>query len=238
MVQIRTLTPSVRIALPQRQRLRKPSNIKRDTVVRSLREFPPPTPQATQCRLWQGSVDGNGYGKRKMRQADGSWRMISMHRWVMETVMGRRLRKTEVILHACDQPLCFRIDHLSVGTMASNNADARRKGRAKKPPVNRLRGEANGRNKIPPRLHPVIVRRYLAGTYVGTLATEYGVHEATIHRILRITPWPEMDRLPPHARRLAGRSARSDGPGPSVPPLSSPTTESEDHEVHPDDDVP
>jgi len=206
MVTIRTLQPSVRIALPEKRRFRSVSNVNRDYVRRSLRDFPPPTPQPTPCRLWQGSLDSNGYGKRKMKQPDGSWRMISTHRWVMETVLGRRLRKDEVILHACDHPLCFRLEHLSVGTMASNNADARRKGRAKKPPVNRLRGEANGRNKIPPRLWPKIVNTWLDGSTVASLARLYDVHPATIYKILRETPLPERDRYPPHARKRAEQS--------------------------------
>ena len=200
MVTIRTLQPSVRIAMPQKQRFRLPSNVKRDAVVRRLKDFPPPTPQDTPCRLWQGSLDQGGYGKRKIQRADGKWEMRSVHRWVMEQSLGRRLRKSEVILHACDQPLCYRLDHLSVGTIASNNADARRKGRAKKPPVNKLRGEANGNNKIPPKLHRGIILRWLNGEYRSDLAREFGVHVGTIERIIRLGEWPVLDRVPPHAR--------------------------------------
>jgi hypothetical protein len=48
----------------------------------------------------------------------------------MEQVLGRTLGASEVVMHACDNPRCFRLDHLRLGTQADNMADMRVKGRA------------------------------------------------------------------------------------------------------------
>lgn len=211
MVEIRTLTPSVRISLPEKKKLYQP---RRNMTVkrRLLKDHPPPTPQPTQCRLWQGAVDGNGYGKRQMVLPGGGWKMVAVHRWVMEAALGRPLTSKEVILHACDQPLCYRVDHLSVGTIASNNADARKKGRAKKPPANRLKGEKNGRSKLSTKQREQVVRLWLSGVTHNNLAVRFGVSHDTIKRVIAATPWPEMDRIPPHARRRSALRPERSGP--------------------------
>lgn len=209
MVEIRTLTPSVRISLPEKKKLYKPRS--RDVVVkvRLLKDHPPPTPQPTPCRLWQGAVDGNGYGKRQMVLPDGHWKMVAVHRWVMEAALGRSLKPKEVILHACDQPLCYRVDHLSVGTIASNNADARKKGRAKKPPVNRLRGEKNGRSKLTEHQRKQIVADFVFGLTMPKLAEKYGVSRVTVSRTIAAAPLLELDRLPPHVTHYLASAERS-----------------------------
>ena len=90
-------------------------------VVRRRVDFPPPTPQSTPCVLWQGSVDRDGYGRFK-RYVGDKRETVRVTRWVMEQATGRKLRPDEFILHACDNPPCFRVDHLSIGSAADNNA--------------------------------------------------------------------------------------------------------------------
>lgn len=72
---------------------------------------------------------------------------MKLHRWVFEQVLGRRLTNQETVLHLCDNPPCYRYDHLRLGTVQENNADMKAKGRASKPPVNRLYGAANPNSK-------------------------------------------------------------------------------------------
>ena len=120
MVQIRRLQPLVQIRLPGG---RVPDHHRTYVQVRRrLADHPAPTPQPTPCRLWQGATDRSGYGKMK-QAVDGVRKTVFVHRWVMEQALGRRLSPDEVILHACDNPPCFRVDHLSVGSVQDNNAD-------------------------------------------------------------------------------------------------------------------
>lgn len=116
---------------------------RRTVARRSLKDCPPPTPLSTPCRLAQGGLDKYGYGAKKVYDAEGVRRSVKLHRWVVEQGLGRALEPWETVLHLCDNPPCYRFDHLRVGTVAENNADARQKGRAKPPPINRLYGEAN-----------------------------------------------------------------------------------------------
>jgi hypothetical protein len=147
----------------------------RVTVRRTLADYPPPTPQPTPCRLWQG-VLRNGYGVRP----DGQ----SMHRWVWEQINGPIPAGMEV-MHLCDQPLCYRYDHLRLGTHAENVADMKAKGRAVGRP-----GEAHHKAQL---TEPDI-RAIRASTKSATeLAREFGVHQTTISRIRLRQRWPHVD---------------------------------------------
>jgi len=88
----------------------------RKVVLRRLRDHPPPTPQPTPCRLWQGRTVA-GYGSHAV---DGEQQYI--HRWVWEQVHGP-IAPGIHILHKRDQPLCYRYDHLFYGTQRDNAKD-------------------------------------------------------------------------------------------------------------------
>lgn len=95
-------------------------------IVRTAKTHPAPTPQPTPCVLWQGSTfKANGYGRKwdPVRQ-----RSILAHRWAWEYLHG----PTDLdVLHKCDNPPCFRIDHLFVGTAVDNALDMMAKGRGR-----------------------------------------------------------------------------------------------------------
>ena len=78
----------------------------------------------TPCREWQGARTKNGYGERRV-----NGKVTYLHRWVWESINGPT---SEHVLHRCDNPPCFRYDHLFVGTHADNMADMAAKGRASK----------------------------------------------------------------------------------------------------------
>ena len=92
---------------------------RRTSTLRTLADFPTPTPQPTPCRLWQGPLS-SGYGWRSDQQYQ--------HRWVWEQINGP-IPEGMYVLHRCDQPLCYRYDHLFLGTHAENIADMEAKGR-------------------------------------------------------------------------------------------------------------
>lgn len=203
MIQIRKLQPSIRIALPGG---RLPDRGKIFTVVlRRRRDFPPPTPQPTPCVIWQGSTDRDGYGRMK-RARDGERVTVSVHRWVMEEVLGRRLHADEVVLHACDNPPCFRVDHLSVGSIADNNADMRAKGRGTPPPLNRFEGECHPMAKLNAHQVRAIRGHYQSGLSTRTIAQMFDVSMRTVQRVVSGVRWahvPTRDLMQEARDRLA-----------------------------------
>jgi hypothetical protein len=104
----------------------------RSVTLRTQHTHPSPTPQPTPCRLWQGSTLGKGYG-RKFAPETG--RMVTLHRWVMQQVYGAEAIAGKVVMHLCDNPACFRFDHLRIGTVADNTHDMIAKGRWSPPPA-------------------------------------------------------------------------------------------------------
>lgn len=80
----------------------------------------------TKCREWQGSRNNHGYGTRYGTQY--GTRYVHRQVWIMA---NGPIPPGKVIMHSCDNPACFLLAHLSLGTMADNNADKAAKGRAR-----------------------------------------------------------------------------------------------------------
>jgi len=70
------------------------------------------------CWPWQGFVGSNGYG-----QATFYGHLTSAHRAVFMASHRIRLKKSQFVLHRCDNPACCRLSHLYVGTHAENMRD-------------------------------------------------------------------------------------------------------------------
>jgi hypothetical protein len=195
MVQIRTLKPTVRLRMPTDSQA-KYRHTQTKVVRRTQENFPSPTPQPTPCRLWQGAAGSDGYGWRKTGEGPGR-KGVSMHRWVMSEFMGRKLRPTEVVLHACDNPFCYRLDHLSLGTIADNNADMKAKGRNSPPPVNVFHGECHPMAKLTEAQVRAIRGHRQSGLYVKTIAEMFEVAPSTIRRICQGVTWNYVGNAPP-----------------------------------------
>jgi hypothetical protein len=112
-----------------------------------------------------------------------------MHRHIMELMEGRTLRKSEVVLHACDNPICYRYDHLSIGTTQDNTADMVAKGRNSKPPVNIFHGEAHPMAKISANTAAYALRLYQSGMTQKHVAEKIGLSKSQTQRILRGQSW-------------------------------------------------
>ena len=78
----------------------------------------------TPCREYQGYRNHAGYGVRSHR------RPARVHVWVWVQVNGP-VPEGMQILHKCDNPPCFRYDHLILGDHDKNMADMKSKGRAR-----------------------------------------------------------------------------------------------------------
>jgi hypothetical protein len=221
MVEIRRIKPSIKLKIPVkppvrsgwtpevRERLaRKAEN--KVFVVRRLVDHPPPTPLASPCRLWQGSIDPQGYGRRKYdRPRDGKRVTIGVHRWVMEQSIGREMKRWEFVMHLCDNRLCYRLDHLQLGDAKQNNHDMMRKGRMVHV-VNVVPGERNGNSKLKGGEVMAIRRKYRRGLSMTSLAEEYFVSKATISRVVRGITWATGDPvdLLAEARKRVGQDER------------------------------
>ena len=81
------------------------------------------TTLSTPCVEWDGARDQNGYGIAR----DGD-RTVRVHRAVYEATYGP-LDPEAVVMHRCDNPPCYRIDHLQAGSHGENHADMIAKGR-------------------------------------------------------------------------------------------------------------
>ena len=151
------------------------------------RHSPPPTPLDTPCVVWQGPVDRNTYGIFAGQR---------LHRWVIEQVDGP-IEPGLVVMHLCDNPPCFRYDHLRVGTVAENNADRDAKGRSYMGTPNphwlRKVGEQHSHAKLTWAQVRDIRARLDLGEVGRRLAEEYGVSPATITNIKKGLVWREDD---------------------------------------------
>lgn len=91
---------------------------KPQVIRRTVKDHPAPSPQPTFCRLWQGTLR-DGYG---IRRFEGH--KITMPRWVLlqagEDQFGTPWNPELYALHLCDQPLCYRYEHLMLGTHRDN----------------------------------------------------------------------------------------------------------------------
>lgn len=159
---------------------------RRSSTVRRAVDHPPPTPQPTPCRIWQGALRGKYGHKPSVGQ---------VHRWVVRTVgedqFGTPWNDDLLVMHLCDNRLCFRYDHLRLGTVQDNNADRDAKGRTVVVmPAARAAGERSGRAKLTWEQVQEIRRRLDAGEVGRRLADEFGLNSGTITRIKQRKIWP------------------------------------------------
>ncbi len=79
----------------------------------------------TDCHLWVGHRDANGYGHMRVGP---DYR--STHRLAWEVANGP-IPEGMIVMHTCDNPPCCNPEHLKLGTRADNNRDRIKKGRGK-----------------------------------------------------------------------------------------------------------
>jgi hypothetical protein len=80
-------------------------------------------PLDTPCLVWTRGCDGDGYGIVHFKS-----RPQRVHRFAYEAFIGP-IPEGRLICHKCDNPPCWRIEHIYCGTCATNNQDTVRRGR-------------------------------------------------------------------------------------------------------------
>ena len=76
-----------------------------------------------ECLVWDRCRTGARYGQLYV---DG--KVLLTHRIAWEAFMGK-IPKGQCVLHKCDNPPCWRKEHLFLGTKADNTQDMMKKGR-------------------------------------------------------------------------------------------------------------
>lgn len=77
----------------------------------------------TPCIEWAGARDANGYG-----QVRHEGRTQRPHRVAWIEAYGP-IRRDQLVCHRCDNPACYNLDHLFLGTHTDNMRDMASKGR-------------------------------------------------------------------------------------------------------------
>jgi len=78
----------------------------------------------SECREWTGTKTSAGYGQIKHRGE-----RVYVHRWVMAKVHGWEALDGRVVMHLCDNPSCYRYEHLRIADTVDNARDMSEKRR-------------------------------------------------------------------------------------------------------------
>ena len=98
--------------------------------------------QSAKCIEYWGCKNESGYGFLSRKKV--SKNPILAHRYAYAIAHNVSLEsfKNLAVMHLCDNPACINPQHLILGTLAENNADMKRKGRASK--THQPKGEQHG----------------------------------------------------------------------------------------------
>ncbi|MBD1885062.1 HNH endonuclease [Microcoleus vaginatus] len=132
------------------------------------------------CIIFQGSKDGQGYG-RYLKNGKSK----SVTRAVLAEKLGCEIPTSIDACHSCDRPSCINPEHLWGGTRSQNSLDASKKGRTqgKSHPLSNAKLDWEKVGEIRQKL--------AAGERVKDVAHEYSVGRKTIHDIKYHVTWKE-----------------------------------------------
>lgn len=129
------------------------------------------------CIEWTAGVDKKGYGRIGANKFS---REVVVHRIAWELANGPITNGLHV-LHDCDNPPCFNINHLYLGTNDDNVRDRIARGRGVSP-----KGTVNGRAKL--NTDAVLAIRADRRRAID-IAPEYDVSPSTVNAIRRGEAW-------------------------------------------------
>jgi hypothetical protein len=129
------------------------------------------------CLEWGGTCTDSGYGLISMGRTSGF-----IHRAVWENANGP-IPEDMVIMHLCDNPSCYRLSHLKMGTRSENMQDMYNKGREGHCDQ---RGTKNPRAKLT-EAQVVSIRADIRPP--ALVAAEYGVTPQLIRQITSRKIW-------------------------------------------------
>ena len=134
----------------------------------------------TGCWIWTGGAGSHGYGHIY------AGKHLRVHRAAYEVFVGP-IPKGQIVLHSCDNPLCFNPKHLSVGTSKMNSQDMVAKGRNRN-----MTGVSNCNAKLSD--HEVLAIRADTRTQV-IIAEEYGIDQSLVSKIKTLKIWGHLKEV-------------------------------------------
>jgi hypothetical protein len=141
---------------------RKCSNNSRIDTVQTMKDK---SKLVNGCLIWQGCINDDGYGTISHKG-----KQYKVHRLAYILEYGE-VPDGMVVMHRCDMPSCFHIDHLVLGTVKDNVIDMARKDR-------------HGKISLKRKVVSEIVERYNNGELGKDLAEEYGIARSTVSRYI------------------------------------------------------
>lgn len=115
------------------------------------------------CIVWPYGKDEHGYGT--IQYNGRGWKVHRLQYYLMVGDIPNGM----VIMHMCDNPPCYNINHLKLGTVKDNVRDMARKDR-------------HGQIKLSKEIVKIIVERFKSGEKGRDLAKEYNCSPSTISR--------------------------------------------------------
>ena len=116
------------------------------------------------CKEWHKSRNKGGYGVMWVPELG---KTVLVHRHAIGAKPG------DVVMHSCDNPACYNVNHLKIGTHKENSDDALRK-------CWKLYGELNGQCKLSDELYQWIKESPQGPTELGIIL---GVAHSAISNI-------------------------------------------------------
>lgn len=165
-----------------------------DRVVEKIDRAGPVHPVlGTRCWAWRGPFHSSGYA---VIGSGGKYgRVLYVHRYALESALGRDLDAGEWALHHCDNPGCVNPEHLFVGDAQANVSDMDAKGRRR---FNAPCGVDHHAAKLTPAQIEEARRRWknsgktgrsAKGETLDTISKEFGVASTTLHAALKGKTW-------------------------------------------------
>ena len=130
------------------------------------------------CLVFVGHRNECGYGRIRKEG-----RLVMVHRAVWEMAKGP-IPPGFVVMHSCDNPACYSLEHLSIGTQSENISDMDRKGRRVV-----LIGSAQRAAKLDEAKVASIKAELSQGIKIVDLARKHKVSDAAIANIKHGRRW-------------------------------------------------
>ncbi len=135
----------------------------------------------TGCLEWCGPHDKAGYGITSMSEpTKKTWKVHRLICYLLKEDFDPKM----TVCHLCDNPKCFNICHLFLGTPKDNAIHRKEKGRN-----GDQRGENNHRSRLTENLVLQIRKLHSEGKTHRELSTLFNVEQNTISRIVNRKRW-------------------------------------------------